>query len=408
MSAARGIPDLDGIVRRRLSVLGSTGTIGVATLDVVRDARGRHGADAFPIEALTAKQNVALLAQQAREFRPRVAAIGDAMKMRELADALAGTGIEAAAGPEAVIEAAARPSDIVMAAIVGTAGLAPTFAAIARGATIALANKECVVAAGHVLRSAIAESGATIIPVDSEHNAAFQLLDFVERAAVEKVTLTASGGPFREWPLERMAAATPQQAIAHPNWAMGAKISVDCATLMNKGLELIEAQVLFDLSPEQLDIVIHPQSAIHCLVNCADGAVFAHLSAPDMRTPIAHALAWPRRMTSPSRRFDFTHFSNLTFEAPDSSRFPSLRLARACLQRGGATPTILNAANEIAVENFLAGKLGFLDIARTVERTMNGLASEMSGPVPATLADVMALDGDTRARAREACRAAAA
>ena len=408
MSSEHASHDLNDVTHRRLTVLGSTGSIGVATLDVIRHARARYGKETFPIEALTAHHNVALLAQQAREFRPRIAVIGDPTLASELENALVRTGIKSDAGEQAIIDAASRPSDLVMAAIVGTAGLSPTFAAIARGATVALANKECVVAAGPVLRSALAQSGATVIPVDSEHNAAFQLLDFIDRDAVEKVTLTASGGPFRTWTTERMSTATPQQAIAHPNWAMGAKISVDCATLMNKGLELIEAHILFGLAPNQLDIVIHPQSAIHCLVNATDGAVFAHMSAPDMRTPIAHALAWPRRIASPSRRFDFNQFANLSFEAPDSVRFPSLRLARACLQEGGSAPTILNAANEIAVENFLAGKLGFLDIARTVERTMNGLAGDMSRPAPATLADVLALDRDVRARAREACRSAAA
>jgi 1-deoxy-D-xylulose-5-phosphate reductoisomerase len=295
-----------------------------------------------------------------------------------------------------------------MAAIVGIAGLGPTFAAIARGAIVALANKECVVAAGPVLRRTLAASGGTLIPVDSEHNAAFQLLEFAEPEAVEKVTLTASGGPFRDWPLERMTHVTPQQAVAHPNWTMGAKISVDCATLMNKGLELIEANVLFGLAPEKLGIVIHPQSAIHCLVSCIDGAVFAQLSAPDMRTPIAHALSWPRRIASPARRFDFAAFPQLTFERPDPVRFPCLDLARACLQTGGAAPTILNAANEIAVEYFLGGRIGFLGIARSVEETMAGLAREMSRPAPATLADVLALDTAARARAHEACRAAAA
>jgi 1-deoxy-D-xylulose-5-phosphate reductoisomerase len=404
----RASVDLGSAVHRRLTVLGSTGTVGVGALDVVRHAREHYGADAFPIEALTAHRNVALLAEQAREFRPRLAVIGDVSLARELKAALEGSGVAWAAGSSAIQEAASRPSDIVMAAIVGIAGLGPTLAAVARGAIVALANKECVVAAGPVLRNTLAASGGVLIPVDSEHNAAFQLLELADPDAVEKVTLTASGGPFREWPAERMAHVTPQQAIAHPNWTMGAKISVDCATLMNKGLELIEAQILFGLTPEQLDIVIHPQSAVHCLVSCVDGAVFAHLSAPDMRTPIAHALGWPRRISSPSRRFDFASFPQLTFERPDPVRFPCLALARACLQMGGAAPTILNAANEIAVENFLAERLGFLDIARVVEQTMEGLSREMSRPAPTTLGDVLALDSDARVRAQEACRAAAA
>jgi 1-deoxy-D-xylulose-5-phosphate reductoisomerase len=402
------IPDLASVVSRRLTVLGSTGSVGIGALDVVRHTRALHGAGAFPIEALTAHRNVDLLAEQAREFRPRLAVIGDASRGRDLKAALEGTGIAWAAGATAIQEAASRPSDVVMAAIVGIAGLGPTLTAVRRGATVALANKECVVAAGPVLRATLAASKGTLIPVDSEHNAAFQLLELADPDAIEKVTLTASGGPFRDWTAERMRAATPQQAIAHPNWAMGAKISVDSATLMNKGLELIEAHVLFGVEPDKLDIVIHPQSAIHCLVSCVDGAVFAHLSAPDMRTPIAHALGWPRRISSPSRRFDFAAFPQLTFERPDPERFPCLSLAKACLQMGGAAPTILNAANEIAVENFLAAQLGFLDIARVVEQTMEAMAREMSRPAPTTLGDVLALDGDARARARDACRAAAA
>ena len=408
MTADRAPLDLGAAVRRRLTVLGSTGSVGVSTLDVVRHTRSTYGEDAFPIEALTAHRNVALLAEQACELRPRLAVIGDPALGHELRAALEGSGIGTAAGDDAIEDAASRPSDIVMAAIVGTAGLTPTFAAIRRGAIVALANKECVVAAGPVLRAALMDSGGALIPVDSEHNAAFQLLDFAEREAIEMVTLTASGGPFRDWPTERMAGATPQQAVAHPNWSMGAKISVDCATLMNKGLELIEAHILFGLPPEKLEIVIHPQSAVHCLVSCTDGAVFAHLSAPDMRTPIAHALGWPWRISSPSRRFDFARYPQLTFERPDAARFPCLALATACLQMGGAAPTILNAANEIAVEHFLSGRLGFLGIARAVERTMNGLARDMSGPTPATLGDVQALDHVARIHAREICRAVAA
>jgi 1-deoxy-D-xylulose-5-phosphate reductoisomerase len=297
---------------------------------------------------------------------------------------------------------------MVMSAIVGAAGLAPTLAALERGAIIALANKECVVAAGELFRRATAESRGVVIPVDSEHNAAFQLLDFSQSHAIEKVTLTASGGPFRTWSLERMSQATPEQAVAHPNWSMGAKISVDSATLMNKGLELIEAHFLFGLAQEKLDIVVHAQSVVHCLVAYADGSVLAHLSAPDMRTPIAHALGWPRRIASPAKRLNLAEFGQLTFEMPDPKRFPCLELARVCLQTGGAAPTILNAANEVAVEHFLDRRIGFLGIARTVERTLNALAGEMNGRAPATLAEVLALDGAARAHAREACGVAAA
>jgi 1-deoxy-D-xylulose-5-phosphate reductoisomerase len=286
--------------------------------------------------------------------------------------------------------------------------LAPTLAALERGAIVALANKECVIAAGEVFRRAAKDSRGILIPVDSEHNAAFQLLDFTQSHAIEKVTLTASGGPFRNWSLERMSQATPEQAVAHPNWSMGAKISVDSATLMNKGLELIEAQILFGLPPEKLDIIIHAQSVVHCLVAYADGSVLAHLSAPDMKTPIAYALGWPRRMASPAKRLNFAEFGQLTFEMPDFKRFPCLELARVCLQTGGAAPTILNAANEVAVEQFLDRRIGFLGIARTVERTLNALAREVDGRAPATLEEVLVLDGAARAQAREACGVAAA
>ena len=400
--------DLSPVLGRRLTVLGSTGSVGAATLDVVRYAREHYGPDAFPLQAITANGNVALLAQQAREFRPAVAVLADVSRKAELQQALAGTGIEAAAGPEAIIEAAARPSDMVMSAIVGAAGLEPTYAAMKRGAIIALANKECVVAAGEVFRRAARDSRGVLIPVDSEHNAAFQLLDFSQVQAIEKVTLTASGGPFRTWSVDRMASVTPEQAVNHPNWSMGAKISVDSATLMNKGLELIEAQILFGLPPDKLEVVVHAQSLVHCLVAYADGSVLAHLSAPDMRTPIANALGWPRRLASPSRRLDFGEFTQMTFEKPDLTRFPCLALARVCLQMGGAAPTILNAANEVAVEQFLGRRIGFLGVARTVERTLNALSHEMSGRAPETLEAVLALDGAARARAREVCREAAA
>ncbi len=366
--------------------------------------------DAFRLQALTAQRNVALLAAQAREFRPRVG--GDrrclAACMR-FAEALAGTGVALRRRAEAILDAARQPSDIVMSAIVGAAGLAPTLECVKRGAIVALANKECVVAAGEVLRRAAGDPHAACsLPVDSEHNAAFQLLDFAQAHAVEKVTLTASGGPFRTWSLERMAGATPEQAVNHPNWSMGAKISVDSATLMNKGLELIEAQILFGLAPEKLDVIVHAQSMVHCLVAYSDGSVLAHLSAPDMRTPIAHALGWPRRIASPSRRLDFAEFTQLTFEKPDLSRFPCLQLARVCLQSGGAAPTILNAANEVAVETVSGTPNRFLGIARIVERTLSALAPQMNGRAPETLEEVLALDGAARARAREASGVAAA
>jgi 1-deoxy-D-xylulose-5-phosphate reductoisomerase len=400
--------DLAPVLERRITVLGSTGSVGAATLDVIRFARMHYGPQSFPLEVLTAQANVGLLAAQAREFHPRTVVIGKASLRKTLVDALAGTSVEVLAGTEAILDAALRPSDMVMSAIVGTAGLAPTLAALQRGAIVALANKECVVAAGEVFRRAAANSQGVLIPVDSEHNAAFQLLDFAQADAIEKVTLTASGGPFRNWPLDRMAAATPEQARSHPNWSMGAKISVDSATLMNKGLELIEAHILFGLPSEKLDVVIHAQSAIHCLVAYADGSVLAHLSAPDMKTPIAYALGWPRRILSPARRFDFAEFTQMTFEMPDFARFPCLQIAKACLQMGGAAPTILNAANEVAVEQFLECRIGFLGIARTVERTLNASAHDMNGRAPQTLDEVLALDGAARARAREASGVAAA
>ena len=400
--------DLSPVLERRVSILGSTGSVGSATLDVIRHARAHYGADAFPIAAISAQRNVRGLAEQAREFRPGLVAIADAAQREALSAELSGTGIPVVAGREGLLEAAARASDIVMSAIVGAAGLEPTLIAVERGATVALANKECVVAASDVFRRALERTKGAVIPVDSEHNAAFQLLDFAQAQAIEKVTLTASGGPFRTWPSERMAAATPEQAVAHPNWSMGAKISVDSATLMNKGLELIEAHVLFGLPPQTLDVSVHAQSIVHCLVAYHDGSVLAHMSAPDMRTPIAYALGWPRRIISPARRLDFAEFIQLTFEKPDFARFPCLALARACLQTGGAAPTILNAANEIAVEQFLARRIGFLGIARTVERTLSVMARETNGQAPGTLADVLELDRVARARAREVCGEAAA
>jgi len=399
--------DLSAVTARRVTVLGSTGSIGVSTLDVIAHAREAYGPDAFPIEALTAQSNVELLAAQARRFRPKLAVIGDAALGVKLKDMLAGTGIATAAGRQAVVDAAARPSDVVMVAIVGAASLAPALAAVRRGATIALANKECIVAAGDIFQRAVAEAGATLIPVDSEHNAAFQLLNFDEAHAIERVTLTASGGPFRDWPSERMAAATPEQAVAHPNWSMGAKISVDSATLMNKGLELIEAHFLFSLEPDRLAVLVHPQSVVHCLVSYADGSTLAHLSAPDMRTPIAHALAWPRRISSPSRRLDLAMLNKLTFEAPDSQRFPCLGLAQACMRQGGIAPTVLNAANEVAVQAFLGRRIGFLDIARVVESTLSARASNSAG-APRDVDGILDADRQARDLADTICRRMAA
>jgi 1-deoxy-D-xylulose-5-phosphate reductoisomerase len=394
--------DLAAVLKRRVTVLGSTGSIGVNTLDVIAHARKCHGVDALPLEALTAGRNVTALAAQARAMKPKLAVIGDETLYAKLKEELSGTGIESAAGSDAVVAAAGRPSDVVMVAIMGAAALRPALAAMTRGAMLTLANKECVVAAGPVFQRAQAKSGAVVVPVDSEHNAVFQVYRASDAEEVEKVTLTASGGPFREWTLERMRTVTPEQAVAHPNWSMGAKISVDSATLMNKGLELIEAHFLFALPPDKLDVVVHPQSMVHCLVTHADGSTLAHLSAPDMRTPIAHALAWPKRISSPSRRLDLAQVGKLTFQKPDPALFPALPLAINAMRTGGIAPTILNAANEIAVAAFLNRRIGFLDIPRVVEKTLS--ESPSLEIVPETLEDVLAADAAARELAGNVCR----
>jgi 1-deoxy-D-xylulose-5-phosphate reductoisomerase len=372
---------------RGLTVLGSTGSIGCSTIDLIlRDP------DRFKIEALTAGSKVELLAEQALQVRPNYVAIAEEKYYGELKERLAGSGIEVAAGHDAVIEAARRPAEIVMAGIVGAAGLPPTLAAVQRGAIVAFANKECLVSAGPVMLAEVKRRGATLLPVDSEHNAIFQVFDPAQIEHIEKIILTASGGPFRTRSLDEMRVMTPAQAVAHPNWSMGAKISVDSATMMNKGLELIEAHHLFQFPEERIEIVVHPQSVIHSLVAYVDGSVLAQLGPPDMRTPIAYALAYPERMATPCARLDLPALAQLTFEAPDPVRFPALRLARAALQSGGGAPTVLNAANEIAVAAFLAGQIGFLDIARTVEETLDAVNA---GNIE-TLDDVFELDGSAR------------
>ena len=373
---------------RTVSILGSTGSVGCNTIDLIERNR-----DEFIVEALTARSNVALLAEQARKLKARLAVIADPSLYGDLKQELASSGVSVAAGAEAVTEAAARPTDWIMAAIVGAAGLEPTMAAVRRGAIIALANKECLVCAGTLMTGEVQDHRATIVPVDSEHNAIFQVFDFERPDSVEKITLTASGGPFRTLDLESMAHVTPRQAVAHPNWDMGAKISVDSATMMNKGLELIEAYHLFPVDAEQFEVVIHPQSIVHSMVAYVDGSVLAQFGSPDMRTPIAYALGWPSRMLAPTPRLDLVKLGQLTFEAPDSARFPALELARDALQIGGAAPTILNAANEIAVEGFLANRIGFLDITRIVARTMEKVAN---GPLQ-SLSDVRGIDTDARA-----------
>jgi 1-deoxy-D-xylulose-5-phosphate reductoisomerase len=350
---------------RRVTILGSTGSVGQSTVDLLLRNR-----DAFVVEALTANRNATLLAEQAKALDARFAAVADPADYPALKEALAGAGIEVACGRAALVEAVERPADWVMAGIVGAAGLEPTLAAVRQGRMVAFANKEVLVSAGSLFMREVAAHGATLLPVDSEHNAIWQCFDFDRVEGIEKITLTCSGGPFRERSLAEMRGVTPEQAVAHPTWRMGAKISVDSATLMNKGLELIEAHHLFQLAPEHIDIVVHPQSIVHGLVTYCDGSVLAHLGSPDMRTPIAYALGWPGRAVAPTKRLDLAEVGRLTFEAPDDVRFPALRLAREALTRGGAGPTVLNAANETAVHAFLAGHIEFLDIAATVERTL--------------------------------------
>ncbi|WP_395631596.1 1-deoxy-D-xylulose-5-phosphate reductoisomerase [Aquidulcibacter sp.] len=358
---------------KSLTILGATGSIGLATLDVVMEANARARAtgqdDAYRVIALTANRDWAGLAEQAILTGATFVALSDGRFGPQLEAALAGHKIEIGLGPEAVVEAAARPADVVMAAIVGAAGLAPTLAAAKRGATIALANKECLVCAGSVFLKAVRDGGGSILPVDSEHNAIFQVLDQSDR--VEKLILTASGGPFRTWSAAAIAAATPEQAVAHPNWSMGQKISVDSATLMNKGLELIEAALLFGMPENKIDVLVHPQSVIHSLVAYQDGSVLAQLGAADMRIPIAHALAWPARLVTSAPRLDLAAIAKLDFEVPDLERFPALSLARGALQKGGAAPTILNAANEVAVQAFLDRNVSFPEIAAIVLETMD-------------------------------------
>ena len=379
---------------RSVTVLGSTGSVGTQTIELLA-ADGER----FKVRALVAGRNAARLAEQAVALRAEIAVVADHAAFADLRDALAGTGIEVAAGAEAVVAAASLPADWTMAAITGAAGLASTLAAIRRGAFVALANKEALVCAGDVMLRAVRDAGATLLPVDSEHNAIFQSLADGNRGALEKIVLTASGGPFRTASLEEMARATPEMALRHPVWSMGAKISIDSATMMNKGLELIEAARLFALDESAIEVLIHRQSIIHGMVCYQDGSVLAQLGSPDMRIPIAHTLAWPRRMATMSRRLDLAAVGRLEFELPDVIRFPALRLARETLQAGGGTPTILNAANEIAVEAFLSRRIGFLDIAATVSTVLLRLGT----PKADTLDDVIALDATARRIASELC-----
>jgi 1-deoxy-D-xylulose-5-phosphate reductoisomerase len=376
--------------RKRITILGSTGSVGCNTVDIVR-----RRPDGFEVAALTAHNNVDLLIRQALELRPKLAVIADPARYAALKAGLAGTNVAVAAGAEGLIEAAEVPADRVIAAIVGAAGLAPTLAAIRGGAVVGIANKECLVCAGDLVTSAAAESGAKLVPVDSEHSAIFQVFDFDNADAVEKIILTASGGPFLRRDRASLARVTPAEAVAHPNWHMGAKISVDSATMINKGLELIEAWHLFPVGEEQIEILIHPQSVVHSMVAYTDGSVLAQMGAPDMRTPISYALDWPRRGPSPAARLDLARVGTLSFEAPDETRFPALALARAALKEGGGAPTVLNAANEVAVEGFLAGRIGFLDITGVVETVLARVPRDCA----ATLADTLVLDAAARREA---------
>ncbi|MBK9433206.1 1-deoxy-D-xylulose-5-phosphate reductoisomerase [Sphingorhabdus sp.] len=375
---------------RTLSIFGATGSVGLSTLDLVRQHR-----EQYRVVALTANGNAADLAKLAREFEPEMAVVADEAAYPALKEALTGTATKAAAGPAALIEAAQMGADWTMAAIVGCAGLPSTLAAIEGGKTVALANKEALVSAGELMMAAVERSGATLLPVDSEHNAIFQCLAGGRIDQVRKITLTASGGPFRTFSLDQMRAVTPAQAVAHPNWDMGAKISVDSATMMNKGLELIEAHHLFPVGLDKLDIVVHPQSVIHSMVEYVDRSTLAQLGSPDMRIPIASALAWPERIETNSLPLDLAKIGRLDFEQPDLVRFPALRLARAAAEQGGATPAILNAANEVAVAAFLAGQVGFLDIARIVEQTLSGYVPN----APHSLDALFSIDAAARAYA---------
>jgi 1-deoxy-D-xylulose-5-phosphate reductoisomerase len=373
---------------RTLSIFGATGSVGLSTLDLVRQHR-----DAYRVIALTANGNASDLAELAREFGAQIAVVADEAAYPQLKELLAGSGIEAAAGPRALIDAARMGADWTMAAIVGCAGLPPTMAAIEAGKSVALANKEALVSAGELMMAAVVRSGATLLPVDSEHNAIFQCLAAGRIDQVRKITLTASGGPFRTFSLDQMRRVTPEQAVAHPNWDMGAKISVDSATMMNKGLELIEAHHLFPVGLDNIDILVHPQSVIHSMVEFHDRSTLAQLGSPDMRIPIASALAWPERLETNSQPLDLANIGRLDFEQPDVERFPALRLARAAIAEGGVKPAILNASNEIAVAAFLAGKIGFLDIATLVEETLSGYLPNAFG----SLDDLFSIDAAARA-----------
>jgi 1-deoxy-D-xylulose-5-phosphate reductoisomerase len=379
------------VTRRKIAILGATGSIGKSTLDLVE-----RSPDAFEVTAVTAATNVEALADIVRRTGAKLAVVADEARYAQLTELLAGTTCRVAAGEDGLLEAAADEAELVIAAIVGCAGLKPVMAAVDSGKTVALANKEALVTAGALMTDSAALSGATILPVDSEHNAIFQCLAGSRGDDVSRIILTASGGPFRVASAEIIGAATPAQAIAHPNWSMGAKISVDSATLMNKGLELIEAHYLFKLPSQRIDILVHPQSVVHSMVEFVDGSVLAQLGTADMRIPIAYALAWPQRIATPAQRLDLATIARLDFEAPDLERFPALRLAREALEAGGAAPIVLNAANESAVASFLAGHIRFPDIVRIVQEALNGAAYD----APRSIGDVLEIDRVTRHRTK--------
>jgi 1-deoxy-D-xylulose-5-phosphate reductoisomerase len=381
---------------KRITILGATGSIGASTLAVIGAQPGHYA-----VEAVTANSNAAKLAKVARASRARLAAIADPAAYAALKEALAGSGIEAAAGPAAVVDAARRPADLVVAAIVGAAGLAPSFAALAAGTPLALANKECLVSAGDLFVRTARARGVPILPVDSEHNAIFQILDGRDSETVERIVITASGGPFRDWTAERMAAATPAEALAHPTWSMGPKITIDSATLMNKGLELVEAHHLFDVGSDRLEVLIHPQSIVHGLVAFCDGAVIAALGPADMRGPIAHCLSWPERVQNSVTRLDLAKMPALSFAAPDAIRFPALAVARAALAQGTRATNIMSAANEIAVEAFLGGSIGFLEIASIVNETLSRAGVHLSSAPLADIEEAIDLDRTGRRLAVE-------
>jgi len=380
--------------RKAVTVLGATGSVGASALDLIR-----RDPERYEIAALAARQDAKRLATLAREHRARLAVIADPEGYRELSEALEGSGIRAAAGRDGLIEAASAPAEVVVAAISGAAGLEPTIAALQAKRCVALANKECLVSAGRLFMSTAQSSGATVLPVDSEHNAVFQALTAGPREAVKRVTLTASGGPFRAHGAERLARVAPEEALRHPTWSMGAKISVDSATLMNKGLELIEAHHLFGLSSDRLDVLVHPQSVVHALVEFRDGAIIAGLSVPDMRIPIAYCLGWPDRTAWDAPRLDLAKLGTLNFELPDMARFPALKLARAALEAGAGAPTVLNAANEVAVEAFLAKRIAFTDIAGLVGAVLERAVPE-GLKEPSSVAEAIAVDHVGRSIAR--------